>query len=214
MYLIQCELAEVSTRAALQGWHLWALEPAVLLSTSLSRWAVRLSPLGLAASADSQQGQLLPCLSSAGGGGAALSSAEDSCGFHHGDCPIPLTSSMSPRPLYLKSVPGSVTSHCCSSESTSPEASTDGARTEDTDAIALETKERLFIDVSRGQIKLGGGADTFMVLSDSQEFPREQVQHTQPGVPPVHPAHIQVLGAGSIYTPPPPPRIVKAMLPL
>nr|XP_048293337.1 dynein axonemal assembly factor 1 [Myodes glareolus] len=31
-------------------------------------------------------------------------------------------------------------------ESTSPEASTDGARTEDTDAIALETKERLFID--------------------------------------------------------------------
>lgn len=157
MYLIQCELAEVSTRAVLQGWHLWALEPAVLLSTSLSRWAVRLSPLGLAASADSQQGQLLPCLSSAGGGGAALSSAEDSYGFHHGDCPIPLTSSMSPRPLYLKSVPGSVTSHCCSSESTSPEASTDGARTEDTDAIALETKERLFIDVSRGQIKLGGG---------------------------------------------------------
>lgn len=36
-------------------------------------------------------------------------------------------------------------------------AATDGARTEDTEAIAQETKERLFIDVSRGLVRLRVG---------------------------------------------------------
>lgn len=71
--------------------------------------------------------------------------------------PSTLTSSLSSQPLYLTSALGLVTSHCCSSESTSSVAATDGTGTEDTEAIALETKERLFIDVSRGLVKLRVG---------------------------------------------------------
>lgn len=73
-------------------------------------------------------------------------------------------------------------------------AATDGARTEDTEAIALET-ERLFIDVSRG-LQAGGGGDTFVV--PTEESPREQVYHSQQGITPATLLRLR-LGGWPIY---------------
>lgn len=53
-------------------------------------------------------------------------------------------------------------------------AATDGVRTEDTEAAALETKERLFIDVSRG-FKLREGRAIPLWSSLYQESSRERV---------------------------------------
>lgn len=52
-------------------------------------------------------------------------------------------------------------------------AATDGARTEDTEAVALETKEKLFIDVSRGLHAEGRAIPLWSSLY--QESSREQV---------------------------------------
>lgn len=75
-------------------------------------------------------------------------------------------------------MPGPVTSHCHPPESTPPVAATDGARMEDAEAVALETKEeRLFISVSKGLQSEGAGVVPLW-SSLYQELPRKQVQHS------------------------------------
>lgn len=75
-----------------------------------------------------------------------------------------------------------VTSHHSSLESTSPVAATDGARTEDIEAVAVEIKERLFIDVSRGLPAEGGLMPLWSSLY--HESPREQVYPSQQSITP------------------------------
>lgn len=70
-------------------------------------------------------------------------------------------------------------------------AAIDGARTDDTETIALETQEKLFIDVSRRPQSEGGG-DTSVVRTVSGVSQLTQLAQLEACLQP--PAHTQVWG--------------------